>query len=244
MKQHVQWGMGACALIMIACVLFTGCTVFQPATPPATTSSPGTDTLPEQTPAKEVSQSCEAYGGSACPSGQVCDGTMVRSSDSSRCCEGSCVVPEKTSAPVTTTAAPATATTTGATPAATTYVTAVPPGYIPPPSVGPTPGETQPVQTPEMQVSMECSAFGGHICLSDEICSGSLVESSDSSRCCAGTCTMIASATAAPTPVLPVIIPGKTCAEFGGNICVAPQTCTGSLVTTDDTTACCAGSCA
>lgn len=244
MKQKIKWNMGASVLILIACVLITGCTIFQPATPPAPTVSPGTDTIPEQTPAKEVPQSCEAYGGTVCPSSQVCDGTMVKSSDSSRCCEGSCVVITKTSAPVTTSAAPATATATKTTAVATTYVTAVPPEYIPPPTSGPTPGLTLPVQTPEMQVSMECSVFGGHICLSDETCSGSLVESSDSSRCCAGTCTMTASATAAPTSVAPVVIPGKTCAEFGGNICVAPQTCTGSLVTTDDTTSCCAGSCA
>jgi len=237
--------MGACALIVIACVLITGCTIFQPATPPATTAPPGTDTIPEQTPSKDVPQSCEAYGGTVCPSGQVCDGTMVRSSDSSRCCEGSCVVPTATKAPVTTTAATTPTTTTTTTIAATTTVTVASPDYIPPPPTGPTPGETQPVQTPEAQVAMDCSTFGGHICLSDEICSGSLVESSDSSRCCAGTCTMVASgSTPLPTISLPVVIPGKTCAEFGGNICVAPQTCTGSLVTTDDTTSCCAGDCA
>ncbi|HII98419.1 MAG TPA: hypothetical protein HA272_03955 [Methanoregula sp.] len=241
MKQNIQWGMGACAIIVIACVLITGCTIFQPATPPAPTASPGTDTIPEQTPAKEVPQSCEAYGGTVCPSGQVCDGTMVRSSDSSRCCEGKCVVPTGTKAPATTTAATTTKPTAIT---ATTTVTAVPPDYIPPPTSGPTPGATEPVQTPEAHVPMDCATFGGHICLSDETCSGSLVESSDSSRCCAGTCTMIASATAAPTSVAPVVIPGKTCSEFGGNICVAPQTCTGSLVTTDDTTACCAGDCA
>ncbi|MGD0534022.1 MAG: zinc-ribbon domain-containing protein [Methanoregula sp.] len=42
--------------------------------------------------------------------------------------------------------------------------------------------------TPKVQLSDTCAKIGGVICSADETCSGSMVNTTDSSRCCAGTC--------------------------------------------------------
>jgi hypothetical protein len=70
--------------------------------------------------------------------------------------------------PVTTTSASAETATPGVTPAATVTL--------------------QSQQTPQAQIAETCAIIGGVICSSDETCTGSMVNTTDSSRCCAGTC--------------------------------------------------------
>jgi hypothetical protein len=43
-------------------------------------------------------------------------------------------------------------------------------------------------QAPEAQIAETCAIIGGVICSSEETCTGSMVNTTDSSRCCAGTC--------------------------------------------------------
>ena len=69
--------------------------------------------------------------------------------------------------PVTTTSASAETAAPGMTPAATVTL--------------------QSQQTP-VTVSKTCAIIGGVICSSDETCTGSMVNTTDSSRCCAGAC--------------------------------------------------------
>ena len=56
---------------------------------------------------------------------------------------------------------------------------------------GMTPSATvtlQSQQTPVAAVPKTCAIIGGVICSSDETCTGSMVNTTDSSRCCAGAC--------------------------------------------------------
>ena len=105
-------------------------------------------------------------------------------------------------------------------------------------------------QTAVASVADTCADTGGHICLADETCSGSLLNTTDSSMCCAGTCiipsysTTPVQNTVTPTPAAggTVVIP-NTCEGIGGTICQANQTCAGAIVTTTDSSQCCAASC-
>jgi hypothetical protein len=55
-------------------------------------------------------------------------------------------------------------------------------------------------QTPEIVVSKSCSDIGGVICRSDETCSGSMINTTDSSMCCAGICSVPSSSSGNTAP--------------------------------------------
>ena len=76
---------------------------------------------------------------------------------------------------------------TAGTPVTTTSVSAetAAPGVIPAETV-----TLQSQQTPEAQIAETCAKIGGVICSSEETCSGGMVNTTDSSRCCAGTCSI------------------------------------------------------
>jgi hypothetical protein len=255
--KNIQRITGACALLMIAFVLLAGCTFLQPGTTPAQSTTPGTtpSAVPVQTPEREVSQTCPEFGGNVCLTDEICSGSLVKTTDSSRCCAGTCslasaqgltpgadqttagvssivtVTPGTTSmnpdtTPISLLYAPTQATNTGVNPTST--------------------AAPQVQQTAEITVAKSCLDFGGNICLADELCDGSLVQTTDSSRCCAGSCKISASYVVVPTTAAPTSVPvvPKTCAAFGGLICQATETCTGALVQSTDSSVCCAGTCA
>ena len=105
-------------------------------------------------------------------------------------------------------------------------------------------------QTAVASVADTCADTGGHICLADETCSGDLISTTDSSKCCAGTCLIPSYATTpAQNAVTPTLVAGgtvvisNTCAGIGGTICQTNQTCNGAIVTTTDSSQCCAAIC-
>ena len=243
---------GIFSLLVIATVLMAGCTFLPFGSPAAPTSAPtqAPTAAPSAVPTtlEEVSQTCPDLGGTTCGSAETCTGNLVRSSDGLACCQGTCS-PAGAIEPVPATTGGSQITTVN--PTATNPVAAITappvtmPQSVPTGSITAAPTATvAAVQTYEVVMDNTCPAIGGNICLSDETCSGSLIKTTDSDRCCAGTC-LLPSYVVTPTPestVIPSV--AKTCEEIGGNICSGGTSCTGGLVKTTDSDTCCAGTCA
>ena len=216
-------GTGTCVLIIIAFVLFAGCTFLNPGNAPVQSSStPGvTSTSPV------VQETTPAVAGVTTASPVVQETTPAAAG----------VTPTSTVAQTSTTVVAGVTTTAPVVQGTTPAVAGVPIT---------TAISTLAQPTPEVVIPQTCAVIGGVICLADETCSGSMVNTTDSSMCCAGTC-IVPSYAVTPIPTTSaagvVTTVPQTCAAIGGVICQANQTCTGGIIPTTDTSQCCAGTC-
>ena len=106
----------------------------------------------QQTPVAAVADTCANIGGHPCLADETCSGSLISTTDSSRCCAGTCIIPSYANTPAQNAIIP----------------TQVPGGAV--------------------VISKTCEVFGGTICQAPQTCNGALVNTTDSSQCCAGTC--------------------------------------------------------
>jgi hypothetical protein len=247
-----------CAFVVIITILNAGCIFPQggtPSTQVTQTSTPPAQETPSiviQTPEMEVPNTCQEIGGTICLMNELCVGSLIKTTDSERCCSGTCSIAQTVTAtvkPTETSVTPGATSTTQPVKTVTGIETTTTYTIYPTrPGATETPIVTT-VQTPEMEIAKTCLEIGGNSCLADETCSGSLIKTTDysaASRCCAGVCIMPPAGPNLPqsTPTITVIpTVAKTCLEIGGNICQGTETCSGGLIKTTDSERCCAGTC-